>query len=591
MLENNTLLQNRYLIEKQIGSGGMGAVYLAVDQRFGSYVAIKETFYKDDELGEAFGREAHLLNSLHHPVLPHVSDYFTENNGHFLVMQYIEGEDLFVTLKRDGAFPLADVLRWTENLLDALDYLHSQVPPIIHRDIKPQNLKINTRGDIILLDFGLAKLNSDENSGVKSVFGYSRKYSPLEQIQGTGTDARSDIFALGATIYHLLTGKAPVDALTRASAIVNGDADPLRPANELNDEIPVEVANVFSAALALNASKRFVSAKAMQQALNHAIDAVAPDEPKDLPQQAVFIPSAENLLPDSPETESFPALDAFAAETVNSATVQDSADKADLQEVLSPQAEADLLNQENQPAVIHVPVAENAVDLKKEESFAPVIPDSAAVNHIPQKNRSRFGAAAILAVLLCGGLAAWYYISAANSPVEANPNPVVQASPETVSNIETVSEILPESEIEPVKSPAVEVKKAKEKKEEKPVKSEAIVEKIEPVEDIPNRAVEVEKPKPVQTKPESKRPNVQKTPAIVEAPRRQNPSPPVIQAEVPDIESVFTGRSSQDRARRQQRRENQRMREQMTPEEFEEFQRIRRQERQQRRNRQSFPPF
>src|SRR5215203_3519235 len=152
MIETGTLLQDRYLIEKQIGVGGMGAVYLAVDQRFGSHVAIKETFYMDEELGEAFEREAHLLNSLFHPVLPHVSDYFTENNGYFLVMQYIEGEDLSAILKREGAFPVRDVLRWTDSLLDALDYLHSQEPPIIHRDIKPQNLKITPRGDIILLD-------------------------------------------------------------------------------------------------------------------------------------------------------------------------------------------------------------------------------------------------------------------------------------------------------------------------------------------------------------------------------------------------------------------------------------------------------
>ena len=223
MIESGTLLQNRYLIEKQIGEGGMGAVYLAIDQRFDSKVAIKETFYKDDELGAAFEREAKLLNSLIHPALPHVSDYFAENNGYFLVMQYIEGEDLFEILKRQGAFPLKDVLHWTDNLLDALDYLHSQEPTIIHRDIKPQNLKITPRGDVILLDF--AKLSSEDTAAVKSIFGYSRKYSPLEQIQGTGTDARSDIFALAATVYHLLTGNPPIDALARASAIVGGDPD------------------------------------------------------------------------------------------------------------------------------------------------------------------------------------------------------------------------------------------------------------------------------------------------------------------------------------------------------------------------------
>ncbi|HEX8636470.1 MAG TPA: serine/threonine-protein kinase, partial [Pyrinomonadaceae bacterium] len=199
MIENGTLLQDRYLIEQQIGAGGMGAVYRAIDQRFGSYVAIKETFYKDDELGVAFEREARLLNSLHHPVLPHVSDYFAENNGYFLVMQFIDGEDFSDILKREGAFAPADLVRWANSLLDALDYLHSQEPPIIHRDIKPHNLKLTPRGDIILLDFGLAKLSSGETTGAVSVFGYSRTYSPLEQIQGTGTDARSDIFSLGAT--------------------------------------------------------------------------------------------------------------------------------------------------------------------------------------------------------------------------------------------------------------------------------------------------------------------------------------------------------------------------------------------------------
>ncbi|HEY8559990.1 MAG TPA: protein kinase [Pyrinomonadaceae bacterium] len=269
MIENGTLLQNRYLIERKIGAGGMGAVYLATDKRFDNHVAIKETFYREDEFGEAFEREARLLNALQHPVLPHVSDYFTENGGHFIVMQFIDGEDLCDALKRDGAFPLADVLRWTEDLLDALDYLHAQTPPVIHRDIKPHNLKLNARGNIMLLDFGLAKLNKKDATEI-SVFGYSRTYSPLEQIQGTGTDAHSDIFALGATVYHLLTGTPPINALTRAAAIVGGNPDPLRPANEIRPEIPEGIANVLNEALALDARNRFVSAKAMRQAFRFA---------------------------------------------------------------------------------------------------------------------------------------------------------------------------------------------------------------------------------------------------------------------------------------------------------------------------------
>lgn len=295
MIEIGTLLQNRYLIERKIGAGGMGAVYLAVDQRFGNHVALKETFFKDDEFGAAFEREARLLNGLQHPVLPHVSDYFTEENGNYLVMQFIDGEDLSDVLKRDGAFPLEKVMHWTLSLLDALDYLHSHEPPIIHRDIKPHNLKLTARGEIILLDFGLAKLNYDDKTGEISVFGYSRTYSPLEQIQGTGTNARSDIFALGATVYHLLTGKPPVDALTRASAIVAGQPDPVEPASDLNPDVPPGIASVVHSALALNSENRFVSANVMRQALEHAVrDAGKSEENNEKSRPAIASAAGES---------------------------------------------------------------------------------------------------------------------------------------------------------------------------------------------------------------------------------------------------------------------------------------------------------
>src|ERR687885_2994845 len=147
MIAPNTLLQNRYLVLNQIGEGGMGAVYIATDQRFGSTVALKETLFDDPTLRRAFEREARLLNRLRHPALPRVSDHFTEGDGQFLVMEFIAGEDLSAMLTRQGSpFPVADVLRWADDLLDALDYLHTQEPPVIHRDIKPQNLKLTPRG-------------------------------------------------------------------------------------------------------------------------------------------------------------------------------------------------------------------------------------------------------------------------------------------------------------------------------------------------------------------------------------------------------------------------------------------------------------
>ena len=269
MIESGTTLQQRYRIDKQIGQGGMGAVYVATDERFGSIVAIKETLCMDDNFLKAIEREARLFNSLKHPALPRVSDHFLENEGQFLVMEYIQGEDLCCMLDGMGkAFDLAQVLKWTDQLLDALDYLHNQTLPVIHRDIKPQNLKITAGGQIILLDFGLAKGNPTDAghaTAAKSIFGYSRNYASLEQIQGTGTDPRSDLYSLAATLYHLMTNTAPEDALTRAMSVLSKKPDPLVPANLIDPRIPRGVAGVLQKALDLNADERPSSAAEMRQ--------------------------------------------------------------------------------------------------------------------------------------------------------------------------------------------------------------------------------------------------------------------------------------------------------------------------------------
>jgi serine/threonine protein kinase len=275
MLAPNTLLQNRYLILNQIGQGGMGAVYIATDQRFGSTVALKETFFNDPAMRKAFEREARLLNHLRHPALPRVSDHFAEEEGQFLVMEYIAGDDLAEKLKeRGGAFPFNEVLNWADQLLDALDYLHTQEPCVIHRDIKPQNLKLTPRNAIVLLDFGLAKgtpaMQVSKMTATGSVFGYSRFYAPLEQIQGAGTDPRSDLYSLGSTLYHLITGVIPPDAVTRATAVINGQPDPLRPANEVHAQVTPAVAEVISDAMAQNASQRPQTASVMREALREA---------------------------------------------------------------------------------------------------------------------------------------------------------------------------------------------------------------------------------------------------------------------------------------------------------------------------------
>jgi serine/threonine protein kinase len=270
----NTLIQNRYLIVHLIGKGGMGEVYLAVDQRLGSAIALKRTFFSDDAtLGHAFEREARTLARLRHPVLPKVSDHFTEEGTQYLVMEHISGDDISKRLETSQKpFPVSWVLFWADQLLDALNYLHSHEPPIIHRDIKPQNLKLTDENHIVLLDFGLSKNSVGETrvTTAGSIVGYTPHYAPMEQIRGTGTDARSDIYSLAATLYQILTNTVPPDALTRADSLINGMPDPVPSINELNPEVSRAVSDVIIKGMAISQEQRYKTAREMQKALRDA---------------------------------------------------------------------------------------------------------------------------------------------------------------------------------------------------------------------------------------------------------------------------------------------------------------------------------
>jgi len=627
MIETGTLLQNRYLIEKQIGAGGMGAVYLAVDQRFNNHLAIKETFHKHDELGDAFEREARLLNSLHHPVLPHVSDYFTEAGGHFLVMQFIEGEDLSAILKRQGAFPVPYVMGWMKNLLDALDYLHSQESPIIHRDIKPHNLKLSPRGDVILLDFGLAKLNAEDTTGAISVFGYSRTYSPLEQIQGTGTDPRSDIFALGATVYHLLTGKPPIDALARAAAIVNGKSDPLLLASEMNSEIPVGVANVLNSALALNPDQRFVSAKAMRQALEHAVSIDSTQNAEELPQPVLVAAPTENGVVNSAETENFPALEAFADKVKNllEPDILKNARATHVQpddEAALPIPFADKVK-----SLFQADVTENLTDVTENLTAVVVQPDKETkslpapetfqqentfqqqnyfqqqqqpyVSEVttkvaPRKKPSRLPLAALAPIIIFVALAAGYFINKANSPNESVQNPVVQPLQESNVNINQPAAVtnLPVPQVS--ESPQLEnIEQAETKPAfmEKTAVKRQTVQKQKSKDEPPASAETIEKPEPARAKA-SPRPAERQTLSRSAPPQHRSQTSPhvVVKQPFPDIESIFTGRPAGKRSEKLRRKEERRQQpERINDEEYEDL--LRRQKRRERQNRRSFPPF
>lgn len=274
MLSPGSILQGRYQIISLIGRGGMGAVYEALDLRLRAAVAIKETFVLEEEHRRAFEREARLLANLRHPVLPRVIDHFVASEGQFLVMEYIEGDDLAEMVRRRGApFPIGEVLGWADRLLDALDYLHTRQPPVLHRDVKPANIKLTGDGDLYLLDFGLAKgaTGRMESTTAVSVVGFTPQYAPPEQVTSGGTDARSDLYSLAATLYHLLTATVPPDALTRAMQGLRGSPDPLVPVHDLCPAVPRAVSDVLTRALAVRIEERFGSAAEMSRALRKAV--------------------------------------------------------------------------------------------------------------------------------------------------------------------------------------------------------------------------------------------------------------------------------------------------------------------------------
>ncbi len=267
LLTGGTLLKNRYRVVGPIGQGGMGAVYRAEDTLLpGRLCAIKEIDLGPDfdaeaaeQLRHQFRQEASILARLDHPNLPKVSDYFSEGGREYLVMDYVAGNDLSMVINeahhRGEFLPQAQVLAWAEQLCDALTYLHTQSPPILHRDIKPSNIKLTPSNLIKLVDFGLVKvLAADEERTITVVQGRgTAAYTPLEQYgdDETHTSIRSDICALGATLYHLLTGLPPATARQR---FLNPDA--LIPPRVINPHISPTVEDAILQAMALHPNDR-----------------------------------------------------------------------------------------------------------------------------------------------------------------------------------------------------------------------------------------------------------------------------------------------------------------------------------------------
>jgi serine/threonine protein kinase len=276
MLQPQTILNNRYRVIKGIGGGAQGKVYLALDPLLKRNVAVKEVPHDlNEEAQNAAIQEAYILAGLgKHAALPMVFDYFSENNCSYLVMEYILGSDLAEMLARRGVpFEVDLVLQWADRLLDALTFLHNRNPPVIHRDIKPQNLKMNDQGEIVLLDFGLAK---DMIAG-SLLYGYTPLYAPPEQRQSIPTDATSDLYSLGATLYHLVTGVKPINAVARLGALAEGQCDPLPLASEVYPQVPTAVAAALKKAMALRKEDRPASATELRRLLKEAAQPLADD--------------------------------------------------------------------------------------------------------------------------------------------------------------------------------------------------------------------------------------------------------------------------------------------------------------------------
>ncbi len=262
-LERGTLLHKRYRIVEILGQGGMGSVYRAVDEALGVDVAVKENLFASDEYARQFRLEAVLLANLRHPHLPRVTDHFViDNQGQYLIMDYIEGEDLRQRMERQGPISEQEALLIGVAMCDALEYLHTRKPSVIHRDVKPGNVRIAPDGHIYLVDFGLAKLVKGSQATTTGARAMTPGYSPPEQYGTARTDPRTDVYSLGATLYAALTGVIPEDGLARAM-----DNIELTPLRKRNPGVSRKLASAIEKAMAVRPEDRYQSAEEFKQAL------------------------------------------------------------------------------------------------------------------------------------------------------------------------------------------------------------------------------------------------------------------------------------------------------------------------------------
>ncbi len=262
-LQTGQVFNNRYRIVKLLGQGGFGAVYRAWDSNLNKPCALKENLDVSPEAQRQFTREATVLANLSHPNLPRVTDHFIlPGQGQYLVMDFVEGDDLASIVRQRGPVPPEQAITWAMQVADALSYLHTRQPPVVHRDIKPANIRITPDGRAMLVDFGLVKIYNAQLKTTMGARAVTPGYAPPEQYGHGSTDARSDLYALGATLYNILTGQEPLESVQRMSGAQ------IRPINQINPRINPAIGTAVEKAMSLDPNQRFQTVSEFKAALS-----------------------------------------------------------------------------------------------------------------------------------------------------------------------------------------------------------------------------------------------------------------------------------------------------------------------------------
>jgi len=551
MLTKDKVLKGRYRIIKQLGQDETSAVYEAYDSIRKANVALKEILIDSEKvpaiderenLKRAFGDRAKILAEVKHESLPQVRGYFSEYDRQYLVSELIDGDNADELLrKNEKPISFLDAANWADQLLDALDYLHTLQPaPIVHGDVKPQNVKLTSRGRIKLLGFDITesaevKVNTIVTNHTSAA---ALSYLPLEQLLRTAditseedkkiygakleealkqpTDARSDVYSLGATLYHLMTAQLPVGALERTLEVWAGEFDSLPKSNELDAAIPIEISDVVAKAMEIEPEKRFGSAMEMRQALQTAV-----------------VRAKERAAEEAKKQEEAAAREVLLAEEqrlgqerqlVEQQRLKLEAEQKQQKELIERQlkaAEADRLKAEQRAAEAEKRLLEEETKKAADKKAAaqpsaktaaanfsnkknPVSGDSSSLFSEPptDKKPSWLMPAVVVLFLLVGGAGAGFWMLRSSNKVEANqtipapatsladsaaPQPTVEAAPQpTAEKISTTAAL-------PTKTAATTAV-------EKPAAQSAVKNKPTPTPPIAPRVEKPAPPKPTAIK-------------------------------------------------------------------------------------------